>query len=301
MMWVLFTIGAILLQTIRNLEQKNLTKKIDAITASWSRFILPFPFAIIVIGLTYQNSSAEFLKYITLNGLLQMIGNILLLKTLQGKNYSIGITLSKTETIQACLIGALFYKETISFIEIYIVFLAFIGVILMTNLNFKNRTEFLISLKNPSNIYGLLCGSCFAFTAYNLKSATIILTSQGYANLLASTIVLFYTIFIQNCFFILIKIKQGSLKKDVTKLFASENKKSFYITAIISLVGSIFWYGAYSYGKVIYVKTVGQLEIVLALLVSIFYLKERDNILNYIGIFITFLSVILLLIPKSNI
>ena len=85
-----------------------------------------------------------------------MTGNILLLKTLQEKNYSIGITLSKTETIQACLIGALFYKETISFIEIYIVFLSFIGVILMTNLNFRNRAEFLISLKNPSIIYGLI-------------------------------------------------------------------------------------------------------------------------------------------------
>ena len=53
MSWVIFTILATILQSFRNLEQKSLNKRLDALTVSWSRFIIPLPFAIIVVILTF--------------------------------------------------------------------------------------------------------------------------------------------------------------------------------------------------------------------------------------------------------
>jgi len=46
MSWIIFTILATILQTFRTLEQKTLNKKLDLLTVSWSRFILPFPIAL---------------------------------------------------------------------------------------------------------------------------------------------------------------------------------------------------------------------------------------------------------------
>ena len=61
MSWILYTIAAAALQTFRNLEQKGLHKKLDVLTVSWSRYILPFPIAIIVVIFTYSTVNSWFI------------------------------------------------------------------------------------------------------------------------------------------------------------------------------------------------------------------------------------------------
>jgi len=294
-MWIILTILAVFFQTFRNLEQKNLAKKVDAITSSWARFMLPFPIAIITVCLTFQNFNTVFFQHILINAFFQMSGSIFLIKAMQAKNFSIAVTLGKTETIQALIIGYFFYNLTILPIEIILFFLSFFGVVLMSDFNFKNHQEFINSIKNPRNFYGILCGSCFAITAFNLKDATQILINENYNNFLASTIVLLWTIFFQNIFFIFIKIKEKSLISSINSLWQTQNRKSFLIASIFSFIGSFFWYSAYSFGEVLYVKILSQIEIIIAILISIYYFKEKHNFKNTSGIFITLSSIIAIL------
>lgn len=297
MLWIFFTLGAISFQTLRNLEQKKLVKKIDPLTASWARFILPFPLSIIIIFFTLSNFSYDLIKYILINSLFQMLGSIFLVKAMQYRNYSIAITLGKTETIQALIVGLFFYNIKIMPLEVIFILIAFLGVILMSEFKFKEK-NFLNSLKNPANFFGIISGTCFAITSYNLKNACNVLIELGYKNISAATLVLLYTIFWQNLFFIAIKFKQKTLISSIKILTTSENIKSFLIASSLSFIGSIFWYSAYSYGDIIHVKMVGQLEIILAIIISCFFLKERHSIKNFIGILLTLFSILGIIIAQ---
>ena len=295
-MWALLTISAIFFQIIRNLEQKKLHKDLDVFTTSWSRFILPFPFAIIAVISTFQSYNFEFFHYILINALFQILGNIFLIKTIQTKNFSVGVAFSKTEIIQALILGFLLYNFRFNFIEISAIFLAFIGIILLAKINFKNFKDFTKSLKNIASLYGILCGFCFGITSYNIQFASNYLISDGFNSIKASTLVLLYTIFFQNIFFIIFKSFQKRLFSDVKKLFLIENYHKFLLTSLSSFIGSICWYGAYAIGNVIHVKTVGQLEIIASMLVSKFYLKEKNTIKENLGIIFIIIAILLIIL-----
>jgi drug/metabolite transporter (DMT)-like permease len=295
-MWALLTISAIFFQIIRNLEQKKLHKDLDVFTTSWSRFILPFPFAIIAVISTFQSYNFEFFHYILINALFQILGNIFLIKTIQTKNFSVGIAFSKTEIIQALILGFLLYNFRFNFNEILAIFIAFIGIILLAKIDFKNFKDFTKSLKNIASLYGILCGFCFGITSYNIQFASNYLISDGFNSIKASTLVLLYTIFFQNIFFIIFKSFQKRLFSDVKKLFLIDNYRKFLITSLSSFVGSICWYGAYTVGNVIHVKTVGQLEIIASMLVAKFHFKEKNSIKENLGIIFIIIAILLIIL-----
>lgn len=301
MTWILYTLAAIIFQTIRNLEQKNLNKTLDAITTSWSRFILPFPFAAFVVFYTFHSIDSKFALSCLTTAFFQVCGNIFLIKTLNSKNFSLGIAFYKTEVLQASVVGFLLFDQKLSQIAVLAVFIGTAGVIMMSGLRIDNGWKgFLSSMKNSSTAFGLLSGFCFAFSAFNLKNAATTLISDGESNLLASTIVLLWVIFFQNIGLASIKLIQGRFSQDLRSLFAIENKGTFIKAAFFSFIGSLFLFLAFSYGNVIYVKALGQLELVLAILVSHFYLKEKQSFAQISGIALTALGILILLYFTSH-
>ena len=297
MSWILYTITATILQNFRNLEQKNLNKKLDALTVSWSRFILPLPFAILTAIYTFSILTNQFILYCIITAIFQVGGNLFLLRTIKSKNFSIGVAFSKTETLQAMIVGFLFFGETVSSVGCSAILVATIGVILMSGLSFNGGfKKFTKSLNNKSTLFGILCGSCFSVSAFNLKFASETLLPLGYSNLKASMVVLLWVICFQNLLFILVKLYQKRLRQDLSSLILLENKTAFFKTSILSFLGSVFWFTAYSLGKVVYVKAVGQIELILAIASSHFILKERLNRLEIIGIILTFSGILTLIL-----
>lgn len=288
MSWILYTIAAAALQTFRNLEQKSLNQKLDALTVSWSRFILPLPFAILVVAFTYFKVSQEFIFYCLVTSLFQIAGNIFLLQTFKSKNFSIGVAFYKTEALQAMLIGLLFFNEVISFGGFIAIIVATSGVILMSEPAFNSGfKKFFQSLNNKSSFYGLLSGFCFSIAAFNLKIASEALFPFGYLHMKAAIVVLMWVISFQNIVFIAIKLYQKRLKKDLKSLISAENKYAFLKTSILSFLGSVCWFTAFGLGKVVYVKAVGQVELIIAMAISYFILKEKSKTSEIIGIILT--------------
>jgi len=297
MSWIFYTIAAAALQTFRNLEQKGLHKKLDVLTVSWSRYILPFPIAIIVVISTYSTVNSWFIFYCFITAIFQVAGNIFLLQTFKSKNFSIGIAFYKTETLQAMIIGLLFFNQGVSFAGFIAIIIATIGVILMSGLVFNCGFEkFLQSLQNKAILFGILTGFCFSISAFNLKSASDILLPLGFSNLKAALTVLLWVIFFQNILFAIVKIYQKRFVSDLRSLLCLENKSTFFKTAIFSFLGSVCWFTAYGIGKVVYVKAVGQIELVMAIVVSYFHLKEKLTKAESIGIVLTSCGILMLIL-----
>lgn len=300
MSWILYTIAATLLQTFRNLEQKSLNKKLDSLTVSWSRFILPLPFAVITV--IYSSSLVDkwFIFCCFITALFQVAGNIFLLQTFKSRNFSIGIAFYKTEVLQASIIGMLFFNITLSVSAFVAILLATIGVILMSNLVFNaGSKKFMQSLYNKSVLYGLLTGFCFSISAFNLKFASETLSNLQYPAIKVAIIVLMWVICFQNIFFTVVKFCQNRLISDLKSLISLEHKYTFLKTSILSFLGSVCWFVAYGLGKVVYVKAVGQIELIMAMAVSYFILKEQLKVPEILGITLTS-SGILWLIFNTN-
>lgn len=293
MSYIIYTILATALQTFRNLEQKALHKKLDVLTVSWSRFILPLPFALIVAVYTFSLTNKWFVFYCLITAFFQIAGNISLLQTVKSKNFSIGIAFYKTEVLQAMLIGLLFFDERISFAGFLAIMVVMCGVVFMSGLVFNGGfKKFIGSLNNPTVFYGLLTGFCFSISAFNLKSASAILLPLGYSNFKAAIVVLLWVICFQNIFFIIVKSYQKRLVQDLKSLILLENKSAFFKTSLFSFLGSIFWFAAYGAGKVVYVKAIGQVELIMAIAASYFILKEKLKTSEIIGIFLTSLGIL---------
>ena len=301
MSWVIYTIAATVFQTFRNLEQKNLNKKLDYLTVSWSRFILPFPLAISVIICTFPLVSKWFFLYCLITALFQIAGNVFLLQTFKSRNFSIGIAFYKTEVLQTLVIGMVFFNTNISVSTFIAILIATTGAILMSDLVFNSGyKKFAQSFYNQSIFYGLLTGLCFSISAFNLKFASEALSDTNYSYVKVAFIVLMWVIFFQNIFFIIVKLWQNRLQKDLRDLFSLEYKYTFLKTSILSFCGSICWFIAFGLGKVIYVKAVGQLELVMALIVSYFILKEKLKISEIIGILLASSAILWLILNATN-
>lgn len=299
MSWIFYTIAAATLQTFRNLEQKALSKKLDSLTVSWSRFILPLPLAIAVFFYTAQSINHQFIYYCLITAVTQVGGNICLLQTFKSKNFSIGIAFYKTEVLQTLILGLLFFSASISPSGIAAILVTTAGVVLMSGLVFNGGIkEFLRSLKNKAAFYGLLCGLCFSISSFNLKFAAEELFARGYTGIQAPLIVLMWVICFQNILFISIKLYQNRLIQDLKSLSSSENKFAFLRTSILSFAGSICWFTAFAFGSVIYIKAIGQLELVLALIASHFILKEALNRIEFAGITLTAAGILWLILKE---
>ncbi len=288
MSWIFFTLAAATLQTFRNLEQKNLNKKLDSLTVSWSRFILPLPFAVVVVAYTFSVINKQFILYSFITALFQIAGNVFLLQTFKSRNFSIGIAFYKTEVVQASIIGILFFGIILSVANFTAILVSTAGVLFMSGLVFNDGfKKFTQSFYNKATFYGLLTGFFFAISAFNLKFASEALQGLEYHYSKVAIIVLMWVICFQNIFFILLKLYQKRLKTDLKSLVSLENKSSFLKTSILSFSGSICWFIAYGIGNVVYVKAVGQIELIMAILASYIILKEKLKIFEMVGIALT--------------
>ncbi len=286
-MWILLTLAAATLQTFRNLEQKNLNKKLDTITVSWSRFILPFPFALLTIFYSFNQISHKFIGFCLTAAILQIAANIFLLKTVKSKNFSIGVLFYKSETLQVALLGWLFFDQTMSMMAYLAVAVACVGMYLMSEISLKQQKF------DSSAVFGILSGFCFALCSFYLKKASEEIISDFQSSFTTAMLVLMWVIAIQNICLMLIKFYQKTLIIDLKKLFAAENKKSFLITSALSFLGSICWFLAFTIGNVVYVKAVAQIEVVIAVALSHFYLRETHNKREALGMVVTVFGILL--------
>ena len=72
-------------------------------------------------------------------------------------------------------------------------------------------------------------------------------------------------------------------------------KPSVFVGAT-SVVGSVGWFTAFTLERAAYVKTLGQIEFVLTLAISILYFKERPKKMELLGMSVLISGVMLLLL-----
>ena len=69
--------------------------------------------------------------------------------------------------------------------------------------------------------------------------------------------------------------------------------KTVILTSLFSFLGSFGWFNAMSLNHVAFVKTLGQVEIFLILMISSFIFKERLKLQDFVGLILVVVAAIL--------
>ena len=177
------------------------------------------------------------------------------------KNFAIGAGLAKSEALVAGVVGMLFFGS-------YLTPLGWAGIVIgaiaVFVLSSGNRLHG-ISVKTM--VIGLACGTCFALTSLLVREASHMLNVQ---HTVAAAWVLLWVLCVQT-----ISLSGYiALTKPFVFRQLTNAKKQVLAISTVSCLGSICWFTAMALQHVALVKTRGQLEVVLTLVLSHYWLKN---------------------------
>ena len=268
MSWILFTLGAVVMQTVRNALQSKLSGAVNTSGVTLSRFILAPPIALVYLLILYSSSASQvpefsgsFITVILCASLLQIAATSLMVILFKQKNFAIGAGLAKSEALVAGVVGMLFFGS-------YLTPLGWAGIVIgaiaVFVLSSGNRLHG-ISVKTM--VIGLACGTCFALTSLLVREASHMLNVQ---HTVAAAWVLLWVLCVQT-----IKVSGYiALTKPFVFRQLTNAKKQVLAISTVSCLGSICWFTAMALQHVALVKTLGQLEVLLTLVLSHYWLKN---------------------------
>ena len=296
--WIWVTIIAAISQSIRTAQQKNLTALLGEFGASFVRFSYAVPFAwtsllcyVSFNEIPLPKINSDFLFWVTIGGVLQIIFTVLLIKLFSLRSFAAGTAFSKTEVLQASFFEALLIGTIVS-IQVGIgIVIGAIAIVLLSIIKSKvTLKNLLLSIKTKQAAIGFASGAFLAICSVAFRAATDSLEGTDLIAKAGTTLSISVT---------LQTILMGIWMQRYT---FSEFKSSFVEWRSSLLVGffgaltSFCWFYAFSANAVAPVRAVGQIELVLALLISFFFFKEKPTFKEIFAIMLLLVSILLVLL-----
>ena len=289
--WVLFTLLAVVMQSVRTAGQKKITEKISIQAATLVRFLFGIKFAAIYFAYIYWfyepimfEVKTKFFLFGGLASVAQVLATVCLINVLSMKNFAVGTSLAKTEAILTAILGALFFSSTLSFLGYISVFIGSAGLI------FASRWEVVRGgTRNfQSLLYGFCAGLGFALASFWIRGASLSLEVGAIPGAAA---VLLYMVVFQT----VICLLWVALKEPQQLKLIKQNFNACLFIGFTGVAGSVGWFTAMSLQNPALVRTLGQIEFIISLLITYLYFDERVSRQEYLGIILIGLSVFLVI------
>lgn len=281
-LWVLITIAAAFMQNIRFMLQKHLKGQLSTGGATFARFIWAAPLAgLLVFALQAGRAeplpmtSAAFFGFATLGGVAQILATALLVALFGMRNFAVGVTFSKTETIQSVLFGVVILGELVSGWSLLAILVSLVGVILISVSPEKiNMAGFL----SKPTLVGLGSGALFGVAAVSYRAASLSLGDGDF--LMRAALTLAFVTLLQTILMVIyLKLQEpGEIMRVV---------RGWRLTALVGItgmLGSLGWFTAMTLQNAAYVRAVGQIELIFTFATSYLIFKERSTPREILGI-----------------
>ncbi len=298
LLWIPLTIIAAFLQNLRMMLQKKLKNQLGTTGATFVRFGYGFPIAllylfglIIFTDLTVPRINLQFLFIVISGGLAQIFGTALLVSLFDKRNFAVGTTYSKTETVQAAVFGIIFLGEAISLFAAIGILVSLVGVVFISVArNPLGIKAIITSWTEKPALIGLASGASFGIAAVSYRGASLSLGGSGFimqASLTLAFALVFQTVVMATYMWI----------KEPVELINC--LKAWRISMWVGLCGalaSIGWFTAMTIQQAALVRALGQLELVFTIITSTFIFKEKISRIELFGISLVVLGIIILLL-----
>jgi drug/metabolite transporter (DMT)-like permease len=276
-LWIPVTIWAAFAQTVRNAAQRHLTPELGTLGATLVRFLYGLPFAALWLvavgeftGAALPGANVHFILWVLLGALTQICATALLLRTMQERNFALGVAYSKTEVLQVALFALIFLGDPITIPAGCAVATGTAGVFLLSpgwRTAWTSRTAAL----------GLACGALFALSAVGYRGAALALPGTPFLMAAAATLLaaqLLQTVVLGG--WLLVRdpaVVVRVLRAWRVSLFAG----------FMGAAASAGWFTAFAIEPVAHVRTLGLIELVFSYAVSRRFFQERLSPLELAG------------------
>jgi drug/metabolite transporter (DMT)-like permease len=270
--WLPATFLAALFQAWRTAVQQRVRAELSVNAAGLVRYLYGLPVGCLLLGLYMGWNGAAlpgihgpFLLLCAAAGFAQIIGTNLLLMAFAYRNYVAGTAFAKTEAIQGALLAFLLLGETLSWLTLAGIAVGVAGVMTVAAGGERLRLRDLVQ---PAALCGLGAGLGFTMTSIFVKSATLDIETPDkiLAALVALVVVQAFQTVMQGGYVLLRERDQ------LARVFRSWRTSGQ--VGLLAALGSACWFAGFATAPVALVRAVGQVEVILTLGFSRFYLRE---------------------------
>ncbi len=295
-LWILFTVAAAAMQTVRFMLQKQLTGTgLSTGGATFSRFLYAAPIAsaAALVALAQSDGALpplnlHFAGFVVMGALGQIVATFLTVALFSLRNFAVGIAFTKTETVQVAAFSALVLSETVSAMGWLAIAIGFSGVVMLSRTPEPGARFF-----GRAAFYGLLAGALFGLSAIGYRGATLALEplpflTRAVVALAAATIFQSLAMGLW-----LIWREPGEFGR------VARGWRRTLPVGVTGVLGSMGWFAAFSLQNAAYVRALGQVEIVFTIFASAFFFREPLALREGAGIALVILSVIVLVLAVA--
>jgi len=289
--WILFTVFAAAMQSVRTAGQKSLSNSITPMSATLVRYVFGLPFAVLWLWLLTgvdavtlvvgSLSQPRFLLFATLAGVFQILATVLLIQSFRFQNFMVGTSFAKTESVQTAIFATLFFGLPLSLFGWVAVVLGVIGVWLMA---MPDRSK---PWDGKAILIGLGSGACFGFTSLWLREASLLL---GHSVVVSAAITLVVIVALQS----IICLLYTAIVSPVEFKRIGERLPLAFFVGATSAAGSIGWFTAMTWENPALVKSLGQIEMLFTAALTLRLFRERVRVLEWLGGFAVVASAVIL-------
>jgi drug/metabolite transporter (DMT)-like permease len=293
-LWIPVTIWAAFAQTIRNAAQRSLTAELGTLGATLVRFLYGLPFALLwlfivqkLIGSALPSPSWTFLGWVLAGAVAQIAATALLLRTMQERNFALGVAYSKSEVLQVAIFALAFLGDPITLAAGLAIAAGTAGVLLLSpagwSAGFSSRTA----------VLGLASGAGFAFSAVGYRGAALTLDTSF---LLAAACTLVAAQILQT-----LLLGGWMLVRDPASVVRVLRAwKASLLAGFMGAAASAGWFTAFAIEPAAHVRTLGLIELVFSYAVSLKLFREHLSRRELAGMALLALGVVLITLKGAS-
>ena len=298
-LWIPITVGAAFSQNVRSALQKHLTLRLSTVGATQARFLYAVPFALLylfalhdVAGYALPAVNRTFLLYAIAGGLAQIVAAALLVALFSHRNFFVGTAFSKTETVQAAVLGLVILADDLSVGAIIGIGIGIAGVIAISVAKSRPTPRSIVeALKSKATVIGLMVGLFFGVAAICFRGASLALDG-GFV--IQAAFALVFVLLLQTVVVAayLWRREPGQMTAVVTSWRVS------WLVGLTGAIASAGWFSAVTLQNAGYVRAVGQIELVFAFVASVVFFRERTTKAEFLGIALIVIGILVLLVYR---
>ena len=281
--WVMVTLCAAAIQTLRLLLQKRLRGlgfSTGGVTFSRFFFNAPLVFAglaglIIVGGHALVWPPPRFWGFVVAGGVGQMIATFCTVALFSERSFAVGIAFTKSETLLVAVFSALVLAEPVAPAGYAAIVVGLAGVVLLSR---PTAGWGRFGLFNRATGLGLAAGALFGVSAIGYRGATLSIASDS-AVFRATAALAAVTLFQSVSMAIWLGWREPGEIRRVALAW-----RSTVLVGMTGMLGSLLWFVAFALQNAAYVRSLGQIELVFSLAVSALFFREKTSVRELLGI-----------------
>ena len=296
--WIPITIAAAFLQNVRSALQKHLRGKLSVSGATFVRFSFGFPIAILyLVGLMLvldqplPQANVRFAVFMASGGIAQILATALLVSLFTQRNFAVGTTYSKTETVQTALFGIVILGDHLSTGAVIGIAVSLAGVMAISLAKSQTRLGAVLgALTSKPALIGIASGSFFGISAVSYRAASLSLGGPGFLIQAAFTLA---------CVTVLQTVVMALYMRwrepgQIGRTLA--NWRTAIWVGATGVAASAGWFTALTIQNAAYVRALAQIELLFTLAVAHFFFREHTTRPEMIGIILTVAGILWLLL-----